>query len=109
VATTEMRFLHRFIGGRTEGFIAGRAEGYAQLLVHVLTARFGSLPDGVSDLVYDAARQVAIDQLKTWMARTVTSRSAGPDLRLATHCVPVAQVAGMRIAEWAARRSSRDG
>lgn len=75
MATEEMRFLHGFIEGRTEGFIAGRAEGYAQVLVHVLTVRFGSLPEGVSDLVYSTARQVDGDHLKTWMARTVTAKA----------------------------------
>jgi len=75
LATEEMRFLHGFIEGRTEGFIAGRAEGYAQVLVHVLTVRFGSLPEDVSDLMYDAARQVDVDQLKTWMAHTVTAKA----------------------------------
>lgn len=75
MATEEMSFLHGFIEGRTEGFIAGRAEGYAQVLVHVLTVRFGSLPEDVSDRVYGAARQVDVDQLKTWMARTVTAKA----------------------------------
>jgi hypothetical protein len=46
MTTAEWRFLHGFIEGRPQGFIAGRAEGYAQLLVHVLTVRFDPLPEG---------------------------------------------------------------
>lgn len=45
------------------------------MLVHVLTVRFGSLPEDVSDLLYDTARQVDVDHLKTWMARTATAKA----------------------------------
>jgi hypothetical protein len=103
-----MRFLHGFIEGRTEGFIAGRAEGYAQLLVHVLTARFGSLPDGVSDLVYDAAQQVAIDQLKAWMARTVTAEALDQIFDLLISCASLARVVARESPLRTARRPSRD-
>jgi hypothetical protein len=101
VATAEMRFLH--------GFIEGRTEGYAQLLVHVLTARFGSLPDDVSDLVYDAAQQVAIDQLKTWMARTVTAEALDQTFDLLPAACPSPRLRARESPLWTARRFSRDG
>ena len=99
VATEEMRFLHGFTEGRTEGFIAGRMEGYAQVLVHVLTVRFGSLPEGVSDLVYDTARRVDVDRLKTWMARTVTAKALD-GLRLTTARVPRGQAEARESPWW---------
>jgi hypothetical protein len=109
VATAEMRFLHGFIEGRTEGFIAGRAGGDAQLLVHVLTARFGPLPDGVSYLVYDAAQQVAIDKLKTWMARTVTAEALDQIFDLLPATYPSPRLWARESPLWTARRPSRDG
>lgn len=109
MTTAEERFLYGFIEGRTQGFIAGRAEGYAQVLVHVLTVRFDPLPDEVSDLVYDAAHQVDIDQLKTWMARTVTAKALDQIFDLLSAACPSAGLWARESPLWTARRPSRDG
>jgi Putative transposase, YhgA-like len=52
---------------RTEG----RAEGRAEALVQVLTVKFGSLPESVSQTVHGASS----DQVKAWTARAVTAET----------------------------------
>jgi hypothetical protein len=49
----------------------GRAEGRAEALVQVLTVKFGSLPESVSQRVHGASS----DQIQAWTACAVTAET----------------------------------
>jgi hypothetical protein len=56
---------------RAEGEARGEARGRAEALVQVLTVKFGSVPDSVSQTVHGAPS----DQIQAWTARAVTAET----------------------------------
>jgi hypothetical protein len=56
---------------RAEGEARGEARWRAEALVQVLTVKFGSLPESVSQTVHGASS----DQIQAWTARAVTAET----------------------------------
>jgi hypothetical protein len=56
---------------RAEGRAEGEARGRAEMLVEVLTVKFGPLPESVAKTV----RAASIDQMRSWTARAVTAET----------------------------------
>jgi hypothetical protein len=60
---------------RAEGF----AEGVAEVLVHMLTMNVHPVPENVAEAVHkivrQAVRDMTVDELKVWMARTAAART----------------------------------
>ena len=56
---------------RAEGEARGEARGRAEVLMQVLTVKFGPVPESVSQTVHGAS----IDQIKAWTARAVTAET----------------------------------
>ena len=68
---------------RAEGFAKGRAEGFAEgvaeVLVHMLTMNVRPVPENVAGAVHKTVRQavrdMSVDELKVWMARTAAAET----------------------------------
>ena len=68
---------------RAEGFAEGRAEGFAEgvaeVLVHMLTMNVRPVPENVAGAVHKTVRQavrdMSVDELKVWMARTAAAET----------------------------------
>lgn len=60
---------------RAEGF----AEGVAEVLVHMLTMNVRPVPENVARAVHKTVRQavrdISVDELKVWMARTAAAET----------------------------------
>lgn len=75
VTTAETLRAEGFAEGRAEGF----AEGVAEVLVHMLTMNVRPVPEDVAVEVHKAVRQavrdMSVDELKVWMARTAAAET----------------------------------
>jgi hypothetical protein len=77
VTTAETLRAEGFAEGRAEGF----AEGVAEVLVHMLTTNVHPVPENVAGAVHKTVRQavrdMSVDELKVWMARTAAAKTPG--------------------------------
>jgi hypothetical protein len=75
VTTAETLRAEGFAEGRAEGF----AEGVAEVLVHMLTMNVRPVPENVAEAVHKTVRQavrdMSVDELKVWMARTAAAET----------------------------------